>query len=443
MSVARRSLQSVTCYKPEKAYKGFTLFTPQAGNPSNTWLIDMQGWFVHRWKLQGWVRLQAVLLPNGNLFFGIHNPESSFSDLVISGGSIIEMDWDGNIVWRYDEPLMDCHDRIRRKNGNTIIAKYVQVPKEISDKVKGGIPGTERNGVMWGYILQEINREGKVVWETVTYDHLDPELDAFTPLAWRHLWPGWNSLTELPNGDIMTSSYSTSLIHIIDKATGEVKWRWGRGKISFPHNPSVLDNGNILLLDNGRWREDFWPPDYSRVIEINPNTGEIEWEFKADNPVDFFTTYIGGCERLPNGNTLICEGQNGRFFEITPRGEMVWEYVVPFYESYPAGGQGYDLGLSNLTFRAHRYGADYPGLQGKKLDTGELELINRLYGPGACGPWAKQNWRGIEAAYVEEEKEEPAEGAIPQPKHKEAKPSFGQPGEKGKKVASRIKRLGY
>ena len=67
MSSARRALQSVTEYKPHKAYPGFTLFSPMTQVPGNTWLIDMQGRFVHRWKLPGWVRLHADLLPNGNI----------------------------------------------------------------------------------------------------------------------------------------------------------------------------------------------------------------------------------------------------------------------------------------------------------------------------------------------------------------------------------------
>jgi len=171
MTVARRALQGVTLYKPEKAYNGFTLFTPMTQFPSNTWLIDMQGRFVHRWELPGWVRLRAELLTNGNILFGIQEDpnKAEFGDLPFAGGSLCEMDWDGNIVWRYDEPLMDLHDWIRRENGNTIFMKYVPVPEDIAAKVKGGVPGTERDGVMYSYILQEVTREGKVVWEWIAF----------------------------------------------------------------------------------------------------------------------------------------------------------------------------------------------------------------------------------------------------------------------------------
>ena len=182
MTGARRVLQSVTLYKPEKAYNGFTLFTPMTPVPSNTWLIDMQGRFVHRWQLPGWVRIYAELLPTGNILFGLQDPEAPLSDLPFAGGELVEMDWDGNMVWTYVEPYMDCHDWVRMKNGNTLIMKYVETPKDIAAKVKGGVPGTERDGVMLSYVLQEISPKGKVVWEWLAYEHLDPELDAITPL---------------------------------------------------------------------------------------------------------------------------------------------------------------------------------------------------------------------------------------------------------------------
>ena len=193
----------------------------------------------------------------------------------------------------------------------------------------------------------------------------------------------------------MACSYTLDTIMIIDRTTGDIKWRWGRDIISMPHDPSMLDNGNILVLDNNRWHvmENYWPPDGSRVIEVNPETKEIVWEFKEENPVDFYTTYIGGCQRLPNGNTLICEGAMGRLFEVTAKGEVVWEYVVPFYSRKDTMAP---YGLSNCTYRCFRYGPDFPGLQGKRMGTGDLDLLNRLYGPEAFSPGARPAWAGME-----------------------------------------------
>jgi hypothetical protein len=51
--------------------------------------------------------------------------------------------------------------------------------------------------------------------------------------------------------------------------------------------------------------------------------------YEADERADFFTARGGDAQRLPNGNTLICESEKGRVFEITPEGEIVWEFWHP------------------------------------------------------------------------------------------------------------------
>jgi hypothetical protein len=82
---------------------------------------------------------------------------------------------------------------------------------------------------------------------------------------------------------------------------------------------------------------------------------------------------ISGAERLPNGNTLICEGAKGRVFEVTATHEIVWEYVNPFFASNLRFGD-----RVNFVFRAHRYGPDHPALQGKDLDPDRYARYNNL-----------------------------------------------------------------
>jgi hypothetical protein len=68
------------------------------------------------------------------------------------------------------------------------------------------------------------------------------------------------------------------------------------------------------------------------------------WKYQ-DDPVEYFySSRISNAQRLPNGNTLICEGVFGRIFEVMPDGTLVWEYVNPFFD-----------GPSNRVFRAYRY----------------------------------------------------------------------------------------
>ena len=117
-------------------------------------------------------------------------------------------------------------------------------------------------------------------------------------------------------------------IAVLDWDAGEIVWAWGRGRISGPHDAQVLASGNILLFDNGLGRG------WSRGVEMDPSTGDIVWEWRADPPEAFFTMSKGSIERLPNGNTLMAESDRGRAIEVTPAGEVVWEYECP-YETGP------------------------------------------------------------------------------------------------------------
>ena len=109
--------------------------------------------------------------------------------------------------------------------------------------------------------------------------------------------------------------------------------------------------GNILVFDNGGWAG-YGPPnpgaptgyrnarrDYSRVLEFDPVTLEVVWQYTAAEagfaPIveayKFYSGYISSAQRLPNGNTLITEGTDGRLFEVTPEYEIVWEYISPYF----------------------------------------------------------------------------------------------------------------
>lgn len=357
MNIGHVSRPSV-CYVPSKTYDGYTLFAPMRG--PGVWLIDMKGNFVHHWEVSHDPACHGVLLENGNLLYAGKSPDNALPEFGGSGGELLEIDWEGNIVWEYRDPYMH-HDFQRLPSGNTLILKYVPTPDHIAAKIKGGIPGTEREGIIWADSFQEITPDGKVVWEWLTHEHLDPEVDAICPLCPRHQWTHINACCALPNGDILTSIHQLNTIAIIDKNSKDLKWCWGPGELAHQHNPTILDNGNILVFDNGAHRPGR-VVGFSRVLEVDLK-GQIVWEFKEEAALLYYSSFISGCQRLPNGNTLICEGTIGRFIEVTPEKEVVWEYVCPFYsKKHPVWG------LSNLVFRAHRYGPDYAGLKGKNLD---------------------------------------------------------------------------
>jgi len=361
MNYARTTLQGLTHYERSRAYAGYTLFTPGFG-PGDVWLIDMQGRFVHQWRMPYPPGAFGRLLPTGNLIYLCRIPGGPLDDFGGSAAKLLEVDWDGNVVWEYDDGYLS-HDFCRMKSGNTMVIRWVAMPAEITGKVKGGLGGTEREGVMWSDALREVTPDGKVVWEWLGYEHMDPDMDILCPLCGRARWANANSVFVMGNGDVLLSQRFTNTLIIIDKKTGDIKWRWGQGELAHPHDAQVLENGNILVFDNGLHRHclhDF-EASHSRIVEVNPETMEIVWEYEDGVPMNFYSFACSGCQRLPNGNTLICEAMMGRIFEVTPNGETVWEYVVPFYYKHPF------LGALNFIFRAYRYGPDFEGLRGTDL----------------------------------------------------------------------------
>ena len=121
-------------------------------------------------------------------------------------------------------------------------------------------------------------------------------------------------------GNLLICVRYRDLVAIVDEETRKVVWRWGPGVLDWPHNPSVLANGNILIFDNGTRRG------YSRLVEVNPATGEIVWQYVGDPPESFYSNGRGAAQELPGGNILVTESGEGHVFEITRKGEIVWEF---------------------------------------------------------------------------------------------------------------------
>ena len=112
-------------------------------------------------------------------------------------------------------------------------------------------------------------------------------------------------------------------IVILEPETYRILWSWGQGELEWPHHPTMLPSGRILVFDNGVRRG------YSRVVELDPLSKRIVWEYRADPLETFNTQARGAAQRLPGGNTLITESDRGRVFEVNPAGEIVWTWLNP------------------------------------------------------------------------------------------------------------------
>ena len=341
----------VTVHKPEKCANGYTLFS-LFFSPV-VYLIDMAGRVVHLWGVgtgqvepgNSRMTYHAKYTGEGRVLISVSHRPISPPDQ-----GLREVDWDGNILWEYGEyPLKwHHHDFQRLPNGNTLMLySRNQVFADFSD-----IEARDDS-------IVEVTPDKRVVWEWHTMDHLDEfgygdearELMRHNPADPTHA----NTVEVLPRnpleeqdsrfaaGNILISQRQTSTIAIIEKATGKVVWHWGPGILLGQHHPNMLPNGHILIYDNGGTAN--YPPEHrfwTRVLEMNPLTEELVWEYsyppnttstptseRLDNSVHFLSPYWGSAQRLSNGNTLSLDANGGRLFEVTPDGEIVWEFVNP------------------------------------------------------------------------------------------------------------------
>ena len=333
----------------ERACPGFTLFAPQSGE-GKVYLIDLEGNVTHTWQMSYPPGEYGYLTERGTLFYNgkiIEDSGRFISRQPWKGGVVLEADWNGRVLWEVRQPDHH-HDGIRLRNGNVLLICLAQLPQDLVSKVKGGMPGTEHNGQMYADYLVEMTTVGKSVWEWRTWEHLNPETDRITAVQdRREEWTHGNGVAELPNGDIVVSFRVISTVIIIDRKNGEILWQLGAPPLSGQHAPMPLPDGNLLLFDNGPHRLDH-PMPFSRIIEVDLPTKQIVWKYQEKRESDFFSPRISNAQRLPNGNTLICEGDFGRFFEVTTDGELVWEYVNPYFGEGPTGP-------NNRVFRAYRY----------------------------------------------------------------------------------------
>jgi len=352
---ARRRGSGLIARDPERSAGGYTLFAPLTGE-GEVYLIDEAGDVAHEWKLPVRPGRAAVLLPNGNLgYSGNHpgTPNRYPAWDMWHGGLFFEVTPKGATVWTHEDPFHH-HDVRWLDNGGLLYATCAVMPAASAARITGGSHAHDLpDGTQYGDVVKRVDRSGATIWEWRSWEHLDPADYPIHPIFDRYHWPLINGLDLTHDGLVLMSLRTTSGVIAVDPASGDVVRRITYPAVAQQHAPVELANGNVLVFDNGNLRPGVTIP-HSRVVEFELG-GRPVWEYRDPVIAWFFAPFMGSAQRLENGNTFVVESSNGRLFEVTPSGDVVWEYVVPFFAEYPGDAQRYSPGPNNCVFKAHRY----------------------------------------------------------------------------------------
>ncbi|KAJ9244714.1 hypothetical protein DTO207G8_2221 [Paecilomyces variotii] len=370
----------------QRSFGGFTLFCPLTSDIA--YLIDIDGKEVHSWKLPGRIGRHARILPNGNLAVNTLRPPPKTTTAdggpfpfpffnKYGGGVMSELDSEGNVVRQFIDPL-GHHDQYHYGDGRILYTSLEALSPEDSAKVIGGIPGSEIDGFTYADTINEVDADGKLIWQWKVSERLSREEYPLQAHYTREHYPLINSVLPLRDGKhILASMRSVSAVVIIERSTGNIVWKVGSEVLAQQHNATEMENGNILIFDNGAFRNGE-SITYTRAIEVDRATKKIVWEYRdRSQMLYFFTPFMGSAQRLANGNTLLCESAFGRIFEVTADGYICWEYINPHFAPYPDDVTANIFpGDSNALFRAYRYSLEeIPWLKQKLTRSNGSKLI--------------------------------------------------------------------
>ncbi|KAI8092626.1 PQQ repeat-containing protein [Halteromyces radiatus] len=374
-SLKRRNI-GLTAVDQDKVQPGYTLFAPLSSN-GEVYLINNHGETVREWHLPYRPGRHARILSNGNLAFNGALPTAPHLFLMwekYRGGAMLQVDPQGKIVRSHYDSYAH-HDAHHLDDGSILYTTLEALSEEQGKQIQGGVHGSEAPSHVYSDVIKQVDANNNVIWKWHAFEHLDKTEFALQPHYPREHWPLINTVYPLKDGNILASLRSVSSVIIIEKTTGKVIWHLDRNTVAQQHNPTELDNGNILIFDNGAFRTDE-SVNFSRVIEVDRNTKEIVWQYKDRQPEFFFTPFMGSAQKLPNGNVLVNEAAFGRIFEVTVDGILVFEYINPYFTKYsvpellPAFPNE-----SNALFRAYKYTKNQlPWLQDEQKVIVNVEL---------------------------------------------------------------------
>lgn len=367
----------VVLYNQEKAFSGYNLASYR--DRTGTELTDMDGNVLHTWRfpLENTAEWQHVsLCANGDLL------------VMAKGTYIARLDWNSNLRWiiydRFHHEIISDSDGLIYGLSNT---------EHLVTNDNGTFPVLDD-------LIVVITPDGKVIEKTPIFpifgDRVPPLLlkrieqwaknkakeDGISDITELRVNPDskgdvfhTNSVFPLPRnidglakkGDLLISIRQLNTVAIVDRKSKAIIWHWGPEELQRQHHATLLDNGDVLIFDNGKRSR------RTRAVQVNPIRNQIVWQYGEEQSQRVFSHWGGSAQRLKNGNTLIAVTDKGRAIEVTAAGEIVWDYYT---ESYPIEPGETKRRKRPTLFRIQRLTKDYLKTITQTLSPGQRTALN-------------------------------------------------------------------
>jgi len=309
----------------EGAWDGLNLVTD--GHRPWAALLDMQGRVLHEWSLDYRAAFPGSDLPGdarGSKYWRrVHLLPGGDLLAIYEGSGLIRLDRESRLVWAYSG--WAHHDLEVTDDGSIwVLTRRAEMLPRFSDlrpvlhdfitrldpdgrarSEASVLAAIERSP--WGRGLRELMPPHGDLLHTNTLEILGRSTAGSVPA--------------FAAGNALISMREIDTVAVVDLAAERVVWAL-TGLWVEQHQPTIVGDGRLLVFDNRGGAQG-----RSRVLELDPATQEIHWEYGSGEGL--YSATCGSSQRLPNGNTLITESDNGRALEVTPEGGIVWEYRTP------------------------------------------------------------------------------------------------------------------
>jgi hypothetical protein len=344
----RDGKKGVVVFDPAKTYGDYTFFSSAWGPKLD--LIDLKGNIVHEWTID-WQKIwadpkdwkfsdpplhsiisRAFLQPDGSVI-ALFSGEGS----IMGNYGMAKVDKDSKLIWKYND--FANHDISIMPDGRilVLVGEIRETPHPAVSFLKP--PFIEPYLVTLSPDGREISRLSvfdmfanspakKFLWQMAKEMNPQPANgDIFHP----------NTITRVTDeaaarnpaferGQYLLSIRNFNMLAVVDLDLGKITWA-SYGPWHRQHSPEFIADGSLVMFDNmGNLGN---APGLSRVLNVDPVTRKILWEYDGTDKDPVFSSVNGGVDPLPNGNVLVTETETGRLFEVTRGKEIVWDYRAP------------------------------------------------------------------------------------------------------------------